>query len=48
MSNKDKKHCEKCDKELDEIDIYELDGLTFCSDCFNEKEDLNAISEEWI
>ncbi|MEM2129849.1 MAG: hypothetical protein QXZ70_04540 [Candidatus Bathyarchaeia archaeon] len=45
---KKKKHCENCGTELDEDEIYELDGMTLCWDCYNEEEDLRAIEEEWI
>jgi formylmethanofuran dehydrogenase subunit E len=45
---KRKVHCEICDKELDEDEVYELEGLTLCVDCYNEEEDLRGIEEEWI
>jgi len=45
---KKKKHCETCGTELDEDEIYELDGMILCWDCYNEEEDLRAIEEEWI
>jgi hypothetical protein len=48
MSKEDKKHCEKCSTELTESEIYELDNVILCQNCFNEEEDLNGISEEWI
>ncbi len=44
---KKKKHCENCGTELDEEEIYELDGMILCWDCYNE-EDLRVIEEEWI
>jgi len=43
MSNKEQIHCEHCDRELSEDEIYERDGLVLCIGCFNEEEDLNGI-----
>ena len=40
--------CEICGEELDEDEVYELDGMILCFDCYNEEEDLRAIEEEWI
>lgn len=45
---KKKKHCENCGIELDEDEVYEIDGMILCGDCYNEEEDLRAIEEEWI
>ncbi|MEM2108376.1 MAG: hypothetical protein QXL10_03730 [Candidatus Bathyarchaeia archaeon] len=45
---KKKQHCENCGIELDEDEVYELDGIILCWDCYNEEEDLRAIEEEWI
>ena len=47
-SEKETVHCEHCGKELSETEIYELDGLILCADCFNEESDLREIEEEWI
>jgi len=47
-SRKKTYHCEICDKELDEDEVYELDGMILCWDCYNEEEDLRAIEEEWL
>ncbi|MBS7614659.1 hypothetical protein KEJ18_02855 [Candidatus Bathyarchaeota archaeon] len=47
-TKKKKKHCENCGAELGEDQVYELDGMTLCWDCYNEEEDLHAIEEEWI
>jgi len=43
-----KYHCEICGEELDKDEVYELDGMILCLDCYNEEEDLRAIEEEWI
>jgi uncharacterized CHY-type Zn-finger protein len=50
MDNEEKEtvNCEHCGKELSETEIYELDGIKLCVDCFNEESDLREISEEWI
>jgi len=45
---KKKKRCENCGQELQEDEVYELDGMILCFDCYNEEEDLRAIKEEWI
>jgi len=45
---KKKKHCENCGQELEEDEVYELDGMILCWDCYNEEEDLRGIEEEWI
>jgi len=45
---KKKKRCENCGQELEEDEVYELDGMILCFDCYNEEEDLRAIEEEWI
>jgi formylmethanofuran dehydrogenase subunit E len=37
-----------CGQELQEDEVYELDGMILCFDCYNEEEDLRAIEEEWI
>ena len=47
-TQKKKYHCEICGKELSEDEVYELDGMILCWDCYNEEEDLRAIEEEWI
>jgi formylmethanofuran dehydrogenase subunit E len=43
-----KYYCENCGRELSENEVYELDGMILCEDCYNEEEDLRAIEEEWI
>jgi hypothetical protein len=48
MSNEEKIHCEHCQKELSETEVYELDGLILCEDCFNEESDLKEIEEGFI
>jgi len=45
---KKKYHCEICSKELSQDEVYELDGMTLCGDCYDEEEDLRAIEEEWL
>lgn len=47
-AKKKKYHCEICGKELSEDEVYELDGMILCWDCYNEEEDLRAVEEEWI
>jgi formylmethanofuran dehydrogenase subunit E len=37
-------HCEICGEELDEDEVYELDGMILCFDCYH-GEDLRAIEE---
>ena len=47
--NEEKKYrCEICGKELSEDEVYELEGMILCWDCYNEEEDLRGIEEEWI
>jgi len=46
--SKEKYHCEICGKELSEDEVYELDGMILCEDCYDEEEDLRAIEEEWL
>ncbi len=50
MSNEDKEtvHCEHCQKKLEEAEVYELDGLILCEDCYNEESDLREVEEEFI
>jgi len=48
IKSKKKYHCEICGKELSEDEVYELDGMILCWDCYNEEEDLRGIEEEWI
>jgi formylmethanofuran dehydrogenase subunit E len=43
-----KYYCENCGRELSENEVYELDGMILCEDCYDEEEDLRAIEEEWI
>lgn len=47
-SGEKKKRCENCGQTLDDDEVYELDGVTLCWDCFNEEEDLRGIEEEWV
>lgn len=44
----EKFYCEHCGRELSEDEVYELDGMLLCEDCYNEEEDLRAVEEEWI
>lgn len=46
--NKTKTKTKNCGTELDEDEVYELDGMILCWNCYNEEEDLRAIEEEWI
>jgi formylmethanofuran dehydrogenase subunit E len=50
MDNEEKEtvHCEHCGKELNETEIYELDGMILCADCFNEESDLREVEEGFI
>lgn len=48
MATEEKIHCEHCDKELSEDEIYELDGMVLCSDCYSEESDLREVEEEFI
>ena len=45
---KKKNHCEICGEELSEEEVHELDGTILCEYCYDEKEDLRAIEEEWL
>ncbi|MDI6690805.1 MAG: hypothetical protein QME50_02920 [Candidatus Bathyarchaeota archaeon] len=36
---KKKYRCEICGEELDEDEVYELDGMILCFDRYNEEED---------
>jgi NMD protein affecting ribosome stability and mRNA decay len=40
--------CAHCGQELEDDEVYELDGAILCWDCFNEEEDLRGIEEEWV
>jgi formylmethanofuran dehydrogenase subunit E len=48
MKAKKKYRCKICEEELDEDEVYELDGMILCFGCYNEEEELRAIEEEWI
>jgi formylmethanofuran dehydrogenase subunit E len=43
-----KTQCEQCGRELDDDEVYELDGMILCWDCITEEEDLRGIEEEWV
>jgi formylmethanofuran dehydrogenase subunit E len=40
---KKKYHCELCGEELEEDEVYELDGMILYFDCHNEEEDIMPI-----
>jgi len=40
---KKKYRCEICGEQLSEDEVYELDGMILCWDCYNEEEDLRGI-----
>lgn len=40
---KKKHHCGICQKKLNEDEVYELDEMILCEDCFHTEQDMRAI-----